>query len=335
VPPAPPQLIRWSTGGVPQAERFDFWRDSISAAFDPMSPELRRDRRTSFQGDIATCQLGEATLMEIRATAHRTGRSPQDIARGSRDYVYLYKQRAEAWFNFDYQMSFMTGPGALVFGDADRPFTTEPSERCGFHHWVLKMPRAAFEPLLARPHDISTRVVSASSGIGALLSSYFDALLAEAQHLTPADQSAALQALTTLTAAAYGRLTPTSDAREIIAERGLKAARQRAVLAEIAWRFHDPGLDVDGVAARLGLSRRVVQRLLEETGKSFTEHLTERRLERARAMLADLECSHLKVIEICLAAGFGDVSHFNRLFRRRFGEAPSDIRAAGGRNGWG
>lgn len=125
-------IVRWSTDDVPRAERFDYWRDSICAAFDPMSPELRGDWRASFQGDITTCQIGEATLMEIRATPHRTGRSPRDISRGSRDYVYLYKQRAQAWFNFDYQDSFMTGPDALVFGDADRPFTTGPGERAAF-----------------------------------------------------------------------------------------------------------------------------------------------------------------------------------------------------------
>jgi AraC-like DNA-binding protein len=32
---------------------------------------------------------------------------------------------------------------------------------------------------------------------------------------------------------------------------------------------------------------------------------------------------------VALAAGFGDLSHFNRSFRRRYGATPSDVRAAG------
>jgi AraC-like DNA-binding protein len=36
----------------------------------------------------------------------------------------------------------------------------------------------------------------------------------------------------------------------------------------------------------------------------------------------------LAIIDIAFAAGFGDVSHFNRVFRHRFGETPSGIRAA-------
>jgi hypothetical protein len=36
----------------------------------------------------------------------------------------------------------------------------------------------------------------------------------------------------------------------------------------------------------------------------------------------------LAIIDIAFAVGFGDVSHFNRMFRRRFGETPSGVRAA-------
>jgi AraC-like DNA-binding protein len=71
------------------------------------------------------------------------------------------------------------------------------------------------------------------------------------------------------------------------------------------------------------LSRHYVQRLLEETGQSFTERLAERRLDRAFAMLTDPRRLHLAITDIARAAGFGDVSHFNRVFRRRFRDTPS------------
>jgi AraC-like DNA-binding protein len=131
-----------------------------------------------------------------------------------------------------------------------------------------------------------------------------------------------------LVAAALG---PTADTAELVATRGVKAARLRAVLAEIARRYADPDFDLDNVGRTLGLSRRYLQRLLEETGKSFTEHVAERRLQHAHAMLTDPRSAHLRIIDIVLAAGFSDVSHFNRLFRRRFGESPSGVRVSIGR----
>jgi len=105
-------------------------------------------------------------------------------------------------------------------------------------------------------------------------------------------------------------------------------AKARAILAEVARRFSDPNFDLDNVAGALGLSRRYVQKLFEGTGKSFTEHLAGCRLERAFAMLTDPHQLHLAIIDVAFAVGFGDISHFNRMFHRRFGETPSGVRAA-------
>ena len=123
-------------------------------------------------------------------------------------------------------------------------------------------------------------------------------------------------------------LGPTAEAANIVTDRGVKAARLQAILAEVAQRFSDPSFDLNNVAGALGMSRRYVQKLLEGTGKSFTEHLAGCRLERAFAMLTDPHHLHLAIIDIAFAVGFGDVSHFNHSFRRRFGETPSGVRAA-------
>jgi AraC-like DNA-binding protein len=100
----------------------------------------------------------------------------------------------------------------------------------------------------------------------------------------------------------------------------VKAARLRAVAAKIARRFSEPDFDLDHIVGTLGLSRRYIQ-LPEETGQSFTD-------ERAFAMLTAPRCLHLAIIDIALTAGLGDVSHFNRVFRRRFGDTPSSVQAA-------
>jgi AraC-like DNA-binding protein len=43
-------------------------------------------------------------------------------------------------------------------------------------------------------------------------------------------------------------------------------------------------------------------------------------------MLAHPTHMTTKIAEIAYTAGFADVSHFNRVFRRRYGMAPSDVR---------
>jgi AraC-like DNA-binding protein len=72
-----------------------------------------------------------------------------------------------------------------------------------------------------------------------------------------------------------------------------------------------------------------VHLLLEETGKSFTRHLLERRLASAAALLCDAAWRHRRIADVAVEAGFTDLSYFNRAFRRHYGATPSDIRAAG------
>src|SRR3982074_1345791 len=65
-----------------------------------------------------------------------------------------------------------------------------------------------------------------------------------------------------------------------------RAVRLQAILAEIAVGFADPDLSLVDVAKKLAISPRYVQVVLHDTGRSFTERITELRLNKARALLA-------------------------------------------------
>lgn len=81
---------------------------------------------------------------------------------------------------------------------------------------------------------------------------------------------------------------------------------------------------IDPVAARLGLTRRTLQRRLAAEGTTF-ERLCQQ-------MLASQACTLLQdpgrpVTEIALALGYGDPAHFTRAFRRWTGVSPSQWRS--------
>jgi len=104
------------------------------------------------------------------------------------------------------------------------------------------------------------------------------------------------------------------------------AAHLGAALHQIAARFWDPGLSVVAVAGEMGISSRYLQRLLETAGTSFTAHVTELRLQRAFALLTEARNNKRPISDLALEAGFTDISHFNRLFRSRFGDTPRGVR---------
>jgi AraC-like DNA-binding protein len=121
------------------------------------------------------------------------------------------------------------------------------------------------------------------------------------------------------------------ETRKRNAEPGVRAARRSAILHEIDRHSGDPNLNAITIARLLGITPRYVHLLLKETGRSFTYHVLERRLENAAALLGEPRWRTRKIAEIAAEARFIDLSYFNRAFRRRYGTTPSAMREAAGR----
>ena len=59
------------------------------------------------------------------------------------------------------------------------------------------------------------------------------------------------------------------------------------------------------------------------TGLHFTDYLSRVRIEKAKNLLLN---PNLRISEIAYAVGFQSLTHFNRVFRKRAGQSPSDYR---------
>ena len=155
-----------------------------------------------------------------------------------------------------------------------------------------------------------------------LLSSYIE-WLSEAALSTPEVVRLAVAQIYDLAALTMGA---TRDAAEIATGRGLRVARLRAIKADIAEKLDDQHLAVVSVALRQRVSPRYVQMLFEQEGTTFSQYVIGQRLVRAYRMLTDPRFAERSITSVAFDAGFGDLSYFNRLFRRRFGGTPSEIR---------
>lgn len=98
------------------------------------------------------------------------------------------------------------------------------------------------------------------------------------------------------------------------------------MISDILQHLDDPTLDVSSVAARRGLSPRYVHQLLQGTGRTFSELVLQHRLDRVYQSLRDPACDAENISALAFAAGFADLSYFNRRFRRRYGLTPSALR---------
>lgn len=115
--------------------------------------------------------------------------------------------------------------------------------------------------------------------------------------------------------------------------RGPGATRLRAIKADIVENACSRELTIAAIAERHRVTPRYVRKLFESDGITFSVFLLDQRLARARRMLADPRCAAETISAIAFACGFGDLSYFNRVFRRRYGATPSAVRAAARRGG--
>jgi AraC family transcriptional regulator, positive regulator of tynA and feaB len=90
----------------------------------------------------------------------------------------------------------------------------------------------------------------------------------------------------------------------------------------------DPDLGAATLALKFHCSERYVHKLFSTTGRSVGEHINGMRILACTRNLLDHTSRRKTIAEIAFDAGFRDISHFNRLFKRSNGLAPREFRRA-------
>lgn len=195
-------------------------------------------------------------------------------------------------------------------------------------HRVIRLPRAALRPLVPHIDDAVLRRIPCGTGMLRLLRGYVDAVFDDPALAVPNVRQLVAAQLCDLIAVTLGA---TRDATAVAEGRGIRAARLRAVKADIEARFTTGDLSPGAVAKRQGISDSYIRKLFEGEGTSFSKFVLGLRLAHARRMLLHPGCRDRSIASIAFDAGFGDLSYFNRAFRRRYGLTPSEARDAVGR----
>jgi AraC-like DNA-binding protein len=193
---------------------------------------------------------------------------------------------------------------------------------------ALRLPRAPLTQLVRDLGAVLVRPLPSGMPALRLLKRYIGVFENVSAPATPDLQHLAVTHVYDLVAMALGA---TRHAAEIAEGRGIRAARLRAIKANILAHLGGRDLSIDVVAAREGISPVYIRKLFEGEGTSFSEFVLDQRLIRVHRTLSDPRFAARPIGAIALEAGFGDLSYFNRVFRRRYGESPSDVRAAAGR----
>jgi AraC-like DNA-binding protein len=189
---------------------------------------------------------------------------------------------------------------------------------------MVTLSRQRLAPLVPGLEDAFMRPVPRDTEALQLLTRYVRLFDDQQSLATPELRSLVVNHVYDLVALTLGA---TRDAAEVANGRGVRAVRLHAIKTEILHSLNRHELSLAGLAARHGVTPRHVQLLFESDGTTFSRFLLDQRLARAHRMLSNPLLAERTISTIAYEAGFGDLSHFNRAFRRQYGETPSDVRA--------
>jgi AraC-like DNA-binding protein len=312
--------FRFSTEEFPAGDRVGMLRNVLRQRFSGIEIEPLPDR--PFQIEASFRGLPGLGMLSVYSLAAHARRSREHVADGH-DSFWLAIVSSGACI-------IRQGGAKIVLehGDATLLSAAEPASvicPAMSHSVIVSIPTSSLVPLVADIDKAVMRLIPRSTEALKLLTVYLGFFKREVASGTPDLRSHATNHIHDLVALALGA---TSEAGDMAQDRSVPAARMRALKADVIDNLGRPDLSIDVAAARHGITPRHVRRLFEAEGTTFSAFVLAQRLTRTHQMLSDPRLSERTISAIAFENGFGDLSYFNRTFRRAYGTAPTDVRAS-------
>lgn len=316
---APVPRAVFTVSDVPERERYELWKDSISCIFDVEADT--ETRQENFFAAVDASMFGPVMLARTTSRGQRWARSPATIARDGMDHfmIQLYETGGQVLTAGEAETEQPTA-GLLVY-DLSRPMKAISGT---FTNLSLIIPRPLLAESLRAPDDRHLQALSANEPMVALLRDHMLSLKKLAVRMTAAQADAVVPSTVALAAACLN----TSAQQTPGGEAGVAFASMVAARRLIDNHLSDLALTPDMLARRLGMSRAKLYRMFEPVG-GIAQYIRDRRLRRAMLELRGAGFRQHPIYEIALRAGFTSETTFGRAFRQRYGVTPRDVRFRG------
>jgi len=313
---APCGPLRFTTDAVRPAQRVSFWKDAICTAFVRL--ELECDSRRPFHAALSARSLPRFDCISVSGSAQHVRRSERLVGEDHADSLILMRQLRGSCVATQGDSELPLAEGGIVLLDSRRPYSLRfPGE---FVQTVIKLPASVMEQRLGRGVACSGRALPSGCATSRLAGLAIDELARETRESVALPLSAIAFDLLAL---ALAQSLPATASPPRVA-----AMRVSWAKAHVLDNLRDATLEPLAVAARQGISLRLLQRHFAAQGESLAAFILEQRLQRCREALRDPAQGRRTITDIALSWGFGDSARFSRAFRQRFGHAPSELRAA-------
>lgn len=319
-------IKNFNTNELSSREQFAFWNDAVCDVFTALECQ-RPDRKTpssqAYRGSLESWDLGELQVTRVVADPSRVDHSLHQVAKSTQDVQLLHLQLAGTSSNIQCGREAVLQPGDFTICDSTQPYLLTFNQPIDM--MVLRIPNLIFEKHFQNDNQIFGQRFSSldAHGLSGVVSDYIQNIwqYRSRGHSDQQLQSMADCALSLLASNidSYGGLGAVSEESSA---KGLLHGMKVYINKNIA----DPVLSPESVAAAIHISPRYLRSLFASESLTCSRYIAQQRLSMAALMLRDMQCQHLKIIDVAFRCGFQDASHFSRRFSEHFGRSPKVYR---------
>jgi AraC family transcriptional activator of tynA and feaB len=304
------EAVHARTTDVPEAERFEYFRDALSEVYLGIRTEWTGDG--VFDASFDSYPVDGDVLAQMWAPGHVGRRGSALVKQRPDEAVYLNISTSGDHRVDHLDRRWALGRGMPILLDSESPFVVDFADRARFRLFSLRIEKGdGFAP--SRRDVLRINEQLAVTATGRALAAQARLMCAEIEAGHPQVAAAMAAPVRALLAVLAG--TPIEAGSRL--DEFKAVARTRLAAAD---------LRTEDVAAAFGVTARTVQTVFSAAGETFGSWLLAERLDLAHERLTSPAWRMRSVATIADASGFRDATHFHRAFRARFGTTPGELR---------
>ncbi|NML42468.1 helix-turn-helix domain-containing protein [Ramlibacter sp. G-1-2-2] len=306
-----------STDVVAPRDRAPQWAEWISRHFCGLQSDLYGD--VDFDGQIVSSQAGDVILTRLEANRHRVLRTASMVRTSDVAYLKIVAPWRGSAVVQQQGRQACAQDGAWVIYDTTGTYEIGNPERSD--HLIVMVPKEGILERGQRFDGVMARRLGAN-GISRVALETMRNTYLELPNMSGAAAAGAGELIKQLVRLSLMELSGQDTA---LTQR--EALRDR-IRGYVQQHLRDPQLSADAIARALHCSRRHLYNAFSGEGESIAAYIQRLRLQ---ACIRDLQQAgpHARPItDIALSWGFGNPSHFSRVFRDHTGMSPSEFRSS-------
>jgi AraC family transcriptional regulator, positive regulator of tynA and feaB len=307
--------LEWPAKQTQIVQRFTNWADDLSDGYVRL--EARKTHDEPFRAVISRTFASSVHLSRVAATRHEVVRLRSHIAACTEDLccIHLQLEGIGRYTQRDHLQ--ICGPGDVAVTNVTEPFKVEVVR--DYQALCFAISRELLPPSFFDRPRFMLSTTETGRALSRTLVSYSELCLS----FQPSSEIAASFGKHIVELICHASDVGIGEAPERMSTPVILSM----MLNYIDRHSNDPDLSALTLAQKFCCSVRYVHKLFASTQSSVGEHINNKRISVCTRDLLDNR-SKQTVAEIAFAAGFNDISNFNKSFRRTNGMSPREFRRA-------